>query len=128
MAQCAYFCEETKRLPKPRSLVQDGKVQLEAGEVHSFIERLSFCISPLKGFSEPHSYSQRTQRAGTQALRDTSPRTKTFRDVSVVYRNNCNSTNISHANAKMKVKKHKERSAGSVSLQGPQGRRKQTEN
>ena len=96
-------------MPKTRSLVQVGKVQLEVGEVHNFIERLSFCISPLRGFAEHHRYSQTTQSAGKQALRETRPRTKTFRSVSVVYGNNCNGTHVSHANARMKVK---ERSTG----------------
>lgn len=99
-------------MPKTRSLVQVGKVQLEVGEVHDFIEMLSFCISLLRGFAEHHRYSQTTQSTGEQALRETSPRTKSFRNVGVVYGNNCNGTNVSCANEKMKVKKCRERSTG----------------
>jgi len=95
-------------LLKTRSLVQVGKVRLEVGEAHNFAERLSFGISPRRGFAELHRDSQRAQHAGKQALRETSPRAKAFRSFGVAYGHDCNGTHRSHANAKMKVKKQGE--------------------
>lgn len=55
-----------KRQRENKKSTQVGKVQLEVGEAHNFIDRLVFCTFPLRGFAEHHRYSHTAQHTGTR--------------------------------------------------------------